>query len=170
MSKREFNKYIKSLKKLQLENHLFDLYNRFGNVKEFYDFAFNPNEDQLVKEAKLKITNEYFPSNTRKPKMRRSVAQKIIKHYITLGVDIYIISDLMLYNIEIALSFSASRLIKNDAFYKSIFISYRQTVNYLLENNIISDFLDRVVAVKNETIQQNWYNQIEFDTVVQQFE
>lgn len=170
MSKREFKKYIKDLKKSQLEIHLFDLYERFSNVKEFYDFAFNPNEVKLVKEAKFKIANEFFPLNGRKAKMRRSIAQKIIKHFITLGVDIFIISDIMLYTIEIAQSFSVSKCIKNDSFYKSIFITYRQSILYMVEHAILNDNLDRVVAIKNEAIIQDWSNKSEFVALAQQFD
>jgi hypothetical protein len=36
--------------------------------------------------------------------MRRSVAQKFIKHFVSLGMDAYLIADLMLYTIEIAQS------------------------------------------------------------------
>jgi hypothetical protein len=46
--------------------------------------------------------------------MRRSVAQKYIKHFSTLGVDPFIIADVMLYNIEIAQAFSAENTIKQD--------------------------------------------------------
>jgi hypothetical protein len=45
--------------------------------------------------------------------MRRSVAQKYIKHFSTLGVD-PIIADVMLYNIEIAQAFSAENTIKQE--------------------------------------------------------
>ena len=37
--------------------------------------------------------------------MRRSVAQKYIKHFLLLGVDPFIIADVMLYNVEIAQTF-----------------------------------------------------------------
>ena len=83
---------------------------------------FNPNERNLVKDAKLKISNEYFPIRGKKPKMRRSVAQKFIKHFISLGVDSFIIVDIMLYNIEIAQALSSEKQINNEAFYKSMLL------------------------------------------------
>ena len=53
--------------------------------------------------------------------MRRSVAQKFIKHYIVLGVDAYIVADLMLYAIEIAQTYAAENPIKTETFYKSMY-------------------------------------------------
>ena len=107
MSKRDLKKYLTELSKEQLEEQIIELYEKFSPVKVYYDFVFNPNERNLIKDAKLKISNEYFPIRGKKPKMRRSVAQKFIKHFISLGVDSFIIVDVMLYNIEIAQALSS---------------------------------------------------------------
>ena len=112
-------KYLNELNKEQLEIQIIELYDKFSNVKVYYDFVFNPNEEKLVREAKFKISNEYFPIKGKKSKMRRSVAQKLIKHFISIGVDVFIIADLMLYNIEIAQTFSAEKTIKQELFFKT---------------------------------------------------
>lgn len=170
MSKRDLKKYLNELNKEQLEEQIIELYNKFSDVKVYYDFVFNPNEDKLVREAKFKISNEYFPVKGKKSKMRRSVAQKFIKHFITLGVDVFIIADIMLYNIEIAQTFSAEKVVKQELFFKSMLTSFQQTIRFLMEHGILSEFQSRVVAIKDETIQQNWVNQYEFNAVVERFE
>jgi hypothetical protein len=93
MSKRDLKKYLHELTKEQLEEQLIDFYDRFKEVKSFYNFVFNPKEDQLLQACKFKISKEYFPVNLRKAKARRSVAQKYIKRFIQLGVDPCIIAD-----------------------------------------------------------------------------
>lgn len=170
MSKRELKKYITELNKEQLEEQIIELYDKFSFVKVYYDFVFNPNEDKLVREARLKIANEYFPVKGKRAKMRRSVAQKIIKHFIILGVDCFIIADIMLYNIEVAQTFSSEKSIKQDLFFKSMLTSFQQAVNFMAENAILNEFKNRVVAVKDETVRQNWANQYEFNTVTERFE
>ncbi|WP_309612528.1 DUF6155 family protein [Flavobacterium sp.] len=170
MSKRDLKKYLNELNKEQLEEQIIELYNKFSDVKVYYDFVFNPNEDKLVREAKFKISNEYFPVKGKKSKMRRSVAQKFIKHFITLGVDVFIIADIMLYNIEIAQTFSAEKVVKQELFFKSMLTSFQQTIRFLMEHGILSEFQSRVVAIKDETIQQNWVNQYEFNAVIERFE
>lgn len=169
MSKRDLKKYLSELNKSQLEEQLIELYEKFKDVKIYYDFVFHPNELNLVKEAKLKISNEYFPIKGKKPKMRRSVAQKIIKHFISLGVDVFIIADIMLYNIEIAQTLSSEKSINNEAFYKSMLNSFEQVVNFIIEKGILTEFKSRVVAVKEETIRQKWLNSYEFNVKVEQF-
>jgi C4-dicarboxylate transporter len=102
--------------------------------------------------------------------MRRSVAQKYIKHFILLGVDSFIIADVMLYNIEIAQTFSSENVIKQELFFKSMFNSFEQAVIFLIANGILNDFKTRIIAIHNQTIKQKWNNEPEFNAVVERFE
>ena len=86
------------------------------------------------------------------------------------SVDVFIIADMMLYNIEIAQAFSAEKTIKQELFFKSMLSSYQQIVSFLMEHGILSEFQSRVVAVKDATIQQNWVNQYEFNAIVERLE
>lgn len=170
MSKRDLKKYLSELNKEQLEEQIIELYHKFSDVKIYYDFAFNPNEDKLLREAKFKISNEYFPTKSRKPKMRRSVAQKIIKHFITLGVDSFIIADIMLYNIEIAQTYTLEKPIKADLFYKSMLNSFEQVICFMIEKGILYEFKSRVEAINQQVTHQNWENKYEFQAIIERFE
>ena len=153
MSKRDLKKYLTGLNKEQLEEQIIELYEKFSPVKVFYDFVFNPKEDKLLQESKTKISQEYFP--VKKPgakwrpkaKMRRSVAQKIIKHFVLLGVDPFVIADVMLYNIEIAQTYSSGNFIKQELFYKSMLNSFEQAVNFVISNGVLSEFKPRIMAI-----------------------
>jgi len=155
MSKRALKKYLTELKKKELEEQLMDLYTRFPVVKEFYDFIFNPKEDKMVQEAKAKISNEYFPLKRRRPKARRSVAQKYIKHFIKLGVEPHLIADVMLYNLEIAQTFSQNKNVP-DAFYKSMLNSFNEMVQFVSLNELLPNFKDRLIKVYEKTQEQDW--------------
>lgn len=170
MSKRDLKKYLAELDKEQLQEQLIELYEKFSAVKEYYDFVFNPKEDKRLLEAKLKISNEYFPVSStgkrKRPKMRRSVAQKYIKHFITLGVDPFVIADVMLYTIEIAQTFSAENVIKQEAFYKSMFNSFEQAVQFAIANGILSEFSSRINSIYEEIIVQKWKNKSDFLLII----
>lgn len=174
MSKRDLKKYLTELNKKQLEEQVLEMYEKFSPVKTYYDFVFNPKEDTLQKECKIKISNEYFPQKTsgkpRRPKMRRSVAQKYIKHFILLGVDPFVIADVMLYSIEIAQTFSAKRFVKPELFFKSMLTSFEQAVKFMISNGIVEEFKTRIVAINEETMRQNWYNKEQFNAIIERFE
>lgn len=166
MSKRDLKKYLETLTKSQMEEQILDLYSRFKDVKVYYDFAFNPKEDQLLENAKVKISKEYN-LNVRKPKARRSVAQKLIKHFKTLEVQPEIIVDLMLYNIEIAQIFSGERRIRQDAFYVSMLNSFRDVLTFVKLHGLESQFQSRLEQIVDETDLQNWFNSPAFETEIQ---
>ncbi|PCJ97150.1 MAG: hypothetical protein COA50_05795 [Flavobacteriaceae bacterium] len=155
MSKRALKKYLSELKKREIETQLMDLYARFPVVKEYYDFVFNPKEDRLIQDAKTRISNEYFPIKRRKPKARRSVAQKYIKHFTKLGVDPHLIADVMLYNLEIAQTFEAGKNVP-DAFYKSMLNSFSEAVHYVSINSLLPEFKNRILKIYNEVQEQEW--------------
>ena len=168
MSKRDLKKYLNELSKEQLEEQILELYEKFSPVKVYYNFVFNPKEETLLQECKLKISHEYFPLQTKgkrkKPKMRRSVAQKYIKHFITLGVDPFVIADVMLYNIEIAQTFASENIIKQELFYKSMFNSFEQALNFIISNGILTEFKTRLISIYDEVSQQKWHNLSDFKT------
>lgn len=169
MSKRALKEYLGELTKKQLQEQVLDLYTRFKPVKTYYNFVFNPKEEKLLDDAKFKIAKEYFPVNTRKPKARRSVAQKIIKHYLQLGVDAYVVAEVMTYNIEIAQQYTQEKFIKQDAFYASMFKSFNELLDYIKTNDIESDYLPRIKIIVATAEKQDWMNSIGFDDALERF-
>lgn len=171
MSKRDLKKYLAELNKEQLEEQILELYEKFSPVKVYYDFVFNPKEESLLQEAKTKISQEYFPTRKKtgkwppKAKQRRSVAQKFIKHFILIGVDSFVTADLMLYNIEIAQTYSSSNLIKQELFYKSMLNSFEQAVNFIVANGILTEFKSRIFTIQQETTVQKWRNMYDFEVI-----
>lgn len=155
MSKRALKKYLAELPKIDLEEQMMDLYLRFPVVKEYYDFVFNPKEEKLVQQAKAKISNEYFPLKRRRPKARRSTAQKFIKHFIKLGVDPSLIADIMLFNLEIAHTFEEEKNVP-DAFYKSMLNSFEEAVRFISLNGLLPDFKERIAKIYTNTQERNW--------------
>jgi hypothetical protein len=167
MSKRDLKKYLGEMTKEQVSEQIIELYEKFADVKTYYDFVFNPKEDKLVQAAKLKISNEYFPTKAKRPKLRRSTAQKIIKQFLVLGVDPNAVADVMLYTIETAIKYSARREMKYASFYKSIQTAFEQAVKYIQSNLIMNEFHDRVTAIFNEVKRQRWENLYEFERVLE---
>ena len=163
MSKRDLKKYLNELDKDQLHEQVMTLYEKFPAVKTYFDFVFNPKEDDLIKDAKIKIRNEYFPTKGKRPKMRRSTGQKFIKHFISLGVDSFKIADVMLFNVETAQSFSAKKQIKYESFFKSMLVAYDQAIRFIVANGMVYEFRTRIEAINEEANHQNWFNKFEFN-------
>jgi len=162
MSKRDLKKYLSTLSKAQLEEQVLDLYGRIKEVKIYYDFVFNPNEEKLFEECKFKIKREYFPAKGRRAKRRRSVAQKCIKHFKQLGVNSPIIIEIMLFNLITAQEYSARHKVY-DAFYRSMIKSFEDLVNFVIEHNMQNLYAEQINAIAEEAWQQDWINKTAFE-------
>jgi hypothetical protein len=165
MSKRALKKMISEMDKTSLEEQLVELYERIPEVKTYYDFIFNPKEDKMVGEAKIKISNEYFPTRRKRPRKRRSIAQKYIKHFKTLGMNPNLLIDVMLYNIEIAQTYTDGQTSQPDAFYKSILVSFKEAIQFSVYYHLIESVGNRVEAIVTLAEQQDWPNAALFDEV-----
>ncbi len=158
MSKRALKAYLYGLTKEQLEDQVLDLYQRFKEVKIYYDFTFNPSEDKLIAEAKFKISKEYFPQGKRRPKARRSIAQKYIKHFLQIGMEAGLLADLMLYTVEVGQAYNAEKPQKAEAFFKSMANSFEQAIDFIRIHGLKRDFWARVEAITHKAEEQEWFN------------
>ncbi len=163
MSKRELKLYLKELKKVQLEEQIIDLYERFKEVKIYYDFAFNPQEQKILDAAKAKVYKEYFPNTKRRAKARRSVAQKHIQHFKTIEMNPLLIADFMLYTIEIAQLFCHEKPVTQEAFYKSILKLFRELIVFVIQKGVHHKFIDGILQIKQQSKKQNWPNWFDFE-------
>ncbi|MEX2380178.1 MAG: DUF6155 family protein [Vicingaceae bacterium] len=158
MSKRQLTEFLNDLNKQELKEQVIDLYQRFKDVKEFYDFSFDPKEEERLRLVKTKISREYFPENGRKAKKRRSVAQKHIRKLQQLEADPVIIADIMLYHIEVAQTYTLENTIKQQAFYKSMLTSFQAALAWIDQNGLLPDFQDRIESIIEESKAQEWCN------------
>lgn len=165
MSRRKLKQYLESLSKKELESQVLELHDKLKEVKSFYKFVFNPKEDKITEEAKFKISKEYFPPSGRKPKKRRSVAQKFIKEFIKLGVQPELIADVMLYNIEVAQVFNEQSAITQESFYVSMLNSFKEATEYIQANGLSADFNERMNLIIENAYQQNWFNKTGFEAL-----
>lgn len=169
MSKRELRKYLKELTKEQLEDQIVDIYNRFKDVKEYYDFAFNPKENQLIEQCRFQISKEYYPVGSRKAKLRRSVAQKWIKKLILLDADASLLADVMFFNIEIAQTFSGEHIIRQESFFTSLYKSFDEALRFISEKGILSEFKGRIEKIANDACDQQWANRKAFEDLADMY-
>ena len=161
MSKRALKTYTDQLDRLALQDQIHDLYERFPEVKTYYDFIFNPREDKLLGDAMMRISEEYFPKRRRRARARRSVAHKYLKQFKTLGVEPSVQAELMAFNLETGLRFQKIRNCPQ-AFYKSMYRSYREWGTHLIHCGIFGEFQERYAAVATQVTEADWPNKEAF--------
>lgn len=169
MSKRSLRKYVAELDREALAEQLIDLYERFPEVKTYYDFVFNPREEALMRDAKARISKEYASRGKRRPKARRSVAQKYIRQFRVLGVDAPLLADLMAFNLETAGRYERNRRCP-DAFYKSMLNSCREWAQLLVINGLWQQERERFESFLRSVRDAGWPNLEQFEALAEQLE
>ena len=167
MSKRELRKYLASQTAEQLGEQVINLYEKFKEVKDYFDFVFNPREEKRVGEAKAKILNEYFPVKSKRARMRRTVAQKFIKQFQLLGVDPGLTADVMLFHIETAQRYSSKKTIRYDSFYKGMLKATEQVVQFSIAQGLLPHTLERITSIALRSRDLRWPNANEFLAIVE---
>ena len=167
MSKKLLQKHLVELQKEHLEIMVLDLYDKFPEVKTYFNFVFNPNENKLLEQARVKVANEFFPLKRKRPKARRSVAQKYIKHFKTLGMSPELIAEFMWYNIGLMHTFCEEKP-QRLPFFKSFCNFYKEALQFASYNQIIPLYKTQILAVY--TASKDWENEYDFEMSLQTIE
>ena len=165
MSKKLLQKHLVELQKEHLEIMVLDLYDKFPEVKTYFNFVFNPNENKLLEQARIKVANEFFP--WKRPKARRSVAQKYIKHFKTLGMSPELIAEFMWYNIGLMHTFCEEKP-QRLPFFKSFCNFYKEALQFASYHQIIPLYKTQILAVY--TASKDWENAYDFEMSLQTIE
>ena len=167
MSKKLLQKHLVELQKEHLEIMVLDLYYKFPEVKTYFNFVFNPNENKLLEQARIKVANEFFPLKRKRPKARRSVAQKYIKHFKTLGMSPELIAEFMWYNIGLMHTFCEEKP-QRLPFFKSFCNFYKEALQFASYHQIIPLYKTQILAVY--TASKDWENAYDFEMSLQTIE
>lgn len=167
MSKKLLQKHLVELQKEHLEIMVLDLYDKFPEVKTYFNFVFNPNENKLLEQARVKVANEFFPLKRKRPKARRSVAQKYIKHFKTLGMSPELIAEFMWYNIGLMHTFCEEKP-QRLPFFKSFCNFYKEALQFASYHQIIPQYKTQILAVY--TASKDWENAYDFEMSLQTIE
>ncbi|MFY9445203.1 MAG: DUF6155 family protein [Flavobacteriaceae bacterium] len=167
MSKKLLQKHLVELQKEHLEIMVLDLYDKFPEVKTYFNFVFNPNENKLLEQARVKVANEFFPLKRKRPKARRSVAQKYIKHFKTLGMSPELIAEFMWYNIGLMHTFCEEKP-QRLPFFKSFCNFYKEALQFASYHQIIPLYKTQILAVY--TASKGWENAYDFEMSLQTIE
>lgn len=167
MSKKLLQKHLVELQKEHLEIMVLDLYDKFPEVKTYFNFVFNPNENKLLEQARIKVANEFFSLKRKRPKARRSVAQKYIKHFKTLGMSPELIAEFMWYNIGLMHTFCEEKP-QRLPFFKSFCNFYKEALQFASYHQIIPLYKTQILAVY--TASKDWENAYDFEMSLQTIE
>ncbi len=151
-TKRELSKFLKQSSKAELEKEVKKLYDKFSEVKKFYEIEFTTDTTKIVKEYKKKLYKAYFTTRGAPGKGSSNTSRKIITDFKKISIFPKDVIELLLYRVELMMDF-ASYGDLNEAFYNSLTRSFDEACQL-----IAGERLEEVFKNKCERLMQDAYS------------
>lgn len=137
--KKELNKYLNSLSEKELIKEVKKLYDKFPDVKKYYEMELGDNSEKILAEYKAKIEKEYFPKRGY-GRAKNSVSKKVITDFKRIAVHQKDVAELLLYRTEMMLKYTNAYGDIDEPFYNSLESSFAQACEIIAEERLIPYF------------------------------
>ena len=154
MGLREVKSELNKLDKANLIRHISDLYKKFKPVKEYLDFQFNRNENEILSQYKEKVTGGFFPKRGCQPKF--SVSRKALNDFKKIGCSQENYADLLLHYVECGVEFTVTYGDIDEQFYTTIENAYGKALDLMDKVSVLDKFYDRASKVLSDTDGMGW--------------
>jgi len=149
------NKYLKSLNKEQLIEQIGELYQKYKDVKTYYQYFMNPDDKTIADNYKKIIRNQFFPSRGfGDPKL--SVARKAVNDFKKLSPPAADIADMMLYYVENGVEFTKAYGDIDEPFYNSMESMFSTACKFIKINELIKVYTVRCEKILTNSIDTGW--------------
>lgn len=155
MATTNLKKYLKTLTKEELINHIIELDKKFIPVQEYYQLYLNNAVEAVLNKCKKQIADEFYPARG-EPKMRLSVARKAVNEAKKLGVPAESLADLMLFYVETGVEFTNDYGDINEPFYISMESMYLKALELMEKEGLLKQFENRALHIVDKTVDIGW--------------
>ncbi|WP_224999828.1 DUF6155 family protein [Cesiribacter sp. SM1] len=158
---REVKKYLQELSEEELQEELLKLYKKFPIVKEYYQQELSQDGGGLVGDYKKKIRQHYFPSGRSVKRPRAAKTRELLSRFRKLSPFPYDVADLLLYQAETMVEFSASKGSGNRGYisggFNSTLISrYKEALQLIVAEGLQQDFMPRLQQLLKDARFMRW--------------
>lgn len=155
MPTKGLKKYLKTLTKEELINHIVDLDNKYKPVQEYHQVYLASDLTDFIEKQKKIIENEFFPTRGL-PKMRLSVARNAISNARKMEFPPEAMADLMLVYVETGVRFTSDFGDIDEPFYDSMEKMYRDALIFIHIEGLQEKFKKRAWEIVEKTADTGW--------------
>jgi hypothetical protein len=155
MATPNLKKYLKTLTKEELINHIIELDKKYKPVQEYYQLYLNNDVEAVLNKYKKQIEYEFYPARG-EPKMRLSVARKAVTDAQKLGLPPGAMADIMLFYVETGVQFTNDYGDINEPFYNSMENMYLKALKFLDSEGLLSEFENRARNIVDKSADTGW--------------
>lgn len=159
---RELKKYLNELSEEELREEFLKLYKKFPILKEYYQQELSQDGGGLVADYKKKIRLHYFPSGRTVKRPRAAKTRELLSRFRKLSLFPFDTADLLLYQAETMVEFSASKGTNGNrgyisgGFNQTLLSRYKEALQLIVAEGLQQDFLPRLQQVLRDARHMRW--------------
>ncbi len=138
MGLREVRKELMVLEKEELVFHISELYKKYKDVKEYFDFYADPDEEKIIEKFKARVHEGFYPNRGWRLKLYRS--RKAINEFKKLGISNEADATLMLYFTEVAVMYAREKKTKTESYYTRMENSFEKALELMEKYELLAHF------------------------------
>jgi len=146
--------HLQQFTKEQLIEQINELHKKYKDVKDYYAFCMDPDEEKTLKKYKTIIYESFYPK--RGFKLSLSQARKAISDFKKLCHSPKYIADAMLYYVECGVLFTNDFGDINEPFYNSMEGMFKDVCVLIQKNNLEKLFKERCKKIMEDTRGIGW--------------
>lgn len=155
-SKSELKKYLHNLSKEQIIEIIINAYQNNKPIKDYFDYFLYPDEEERMKQCRKMIDKKFNFKKNKVSTLHFYDATKTINEFASLNPNPKNLADLMVYLIECACKYTFEPDFINVHFYITIVNYFKETLEFLKNNNLLAEFQQRCLNCVNLTEQYGY--------------
>ena len=149
-------KYLQTLTKEQLIGQIIELHQKYKDVKTYYEYFIDPNNNNVAEKYKLIIRNEFYPKKNSVGNPKLSVAKKAVNDFKKLSPPPEALIDTMLYYVENGVGFTNDYGDMYEAYYTSMESMFEAACKLVNEYGLKAIFEKRCATIVKATEDFGW--------------
>ncbi|MDP4664026.1 MAG: DUF6155 family protein [Salibacteraceae bacterium] len=167
MGLREVKKDLENLEKQELIYHISELYKKYKDVKEYFDFFANPNEKEILEKFKERVHEGFYPNRGWRLKLYRS--RKAINEFKKLGISPEADGELLLYFTEVAVTYAKEKKVATEAYYTRLENSFEKALEHMDKNALLPHFQIQNEAIVERCARFPWNCNVHVQSIYDKF-
>jgi hypothetical protein len=151
LTKKTLLKHLNKSDKEDIIQEIVTLFDKFKNVKEFYQAELSDEVNPVLEKYKRKIAEAYSKSNP-KEKTTNANLNRAIKEFKKISIYDRELADLILYRVECGVSAIKKNNKRTPTFYNCILTSFKDALKLIVAGNSMDEFKPRIEKVLKNAV------------------
>lgn len=150
----EVKRELQKLDSKDLIKHISELYKKFPEVREYFEFYIATNEDELLEKYKTKVREGFFPK--RGYDLKLSISRKAIQDFKKLGASSVSVAELMLYYVQCGVEYTNEFGDIDEPFYISMENTYAKALELMSKENLLGYLKEVARKILDDSAETGW--------------